>query len=100
MIKVPTHFFSVLDTGEDGKYSDDQNEVIPFLKSLYNYEKERVPIHNMFNTVVGNSPFDPTLMLNYWMNGDIETKVEYRFLDLPDEPRPVILKRTFVKDAN
>ena len=51
----------------DAVFDDTKNEIIPFLKSQFDYEIQRVPHHNLFKSVYQLNYFDATKFLNYWI---------------------------------
>ena len=90
----PTRLFAELRRCKNAKYSDQEMEVVPFLKEQYEYEKQRTPIHNAFANTYKLPYFNASHMLNYYMNPLGSDKEQYAIDDSPMEYRPIIMKRT------
>lgn len=93
--KEPTRLFAELRGCENAKYLDQEMEVVPFLKEQYEYEKQRIPTHKAFESTYKLPYFDPSHMLNYYMNPWGNEKEQYAIDENPMEYRPIIMKRTF-----
>ena len=92
--KEPTRLFLELRKCENAKFLDEQMQVIPFLKEQYEYEMQRTPKHKSFENTYKLPYFNPSHMLNYYMNPWGNEKEQYAIDENPMEYRPIIMKRT------
>lgn len=87
-----------LKESDEGVFIDRNFEIYNFLKEQYNYEINRVPIHQAFKNNYKFNYFDASEMLNYYINPlGKETKYRYYF-DNYSNIYPLIYKRIIDND--
>lgn len=76
----------------NGAFADVKNEIIPFLKSQFDYEIQRIPHHYLFETVYKLNYFDATEFLNYWVYPNGVRLFQYK-IDEYSGYTPIIYKK-------
>jgi len=95
-MKEPNILIQIKKHPSNGVFADTENEIIPFLKSQFDYEIQRNPHHNLFKSVYQLSYFDATKFLNYWINPiGIGALFQYG-IDEYSEYTPLIYKKQVI----